>query len=145
MFMFIASTFNSKPTAVPTRHWRSVRTFWAVRLSTPWREPTTWPSRYISVLQQANGGSYTSLTFGTNILGSTSKYAVTGTYNLTIMNVDSSDDGIYQCSIGSTTREVSFQSISEYCIFLSQFGVAMVDSFFRNKKNALTFIPLLIF
>ena len=69
-----------------------------------------------SVLQkQSSGTGYDSLTFDTNILSSTAnKYAVSGTANLTIYNVASSDEGLYQCAIGSTIREISFTPVGKH-------------------------------
>nr|XP_022319613.1 peroxidasin-like [Crassostrea virginica] len=62
--------------------------------------------------KQSSGTGYDSLTFDTNILSSTAnKYAVSGTANLTIYNVASSDEGLYQCAIGSTIREISFTPV----------------------------------
>jgi hypothetical protein len=65
--------------------------------------------------KQSSGNGYDSLTFGTNIVTSTqNKYAVAGTANLTIYNVASTDEGLYQCAIGSVTREISFTPVSKY-------------------------------
>ncbi|XP_062578513.1 peroxidasin-like [Saccostrea cucullata] len=62
--------------------------------------------------KQSSGSGYDSLTFGTNIVTSIqNKYAVSGTANLTIQNVAASDEGLYQCAIGSTVREISFTPV----------------------------------
>ncbi|KAK3091019.1 hypothetical protein FSP39_016538 [Pinctada imbricata] len=60
--------------------------------------------------KQQSGGSYTSLTFDGNVASDKTKYDV-GTYNLTIINVQSSDAGIYQVAVGSTTRDIYFQPV----------------------------------
>ncbi|XP_052101487.1 contactin-1-like [Mytilus californianus] len=58
------------------------------------------------------GSSVTALTLDTTILASDkSKYAVTGTYNLTVVNVQTSDEGLYQCVIGATTNQASLQAV----------------------------------
>lgn len=75
----------------------------------------------ITFQKQSSGSGYDSLTFGTNILSSTqNKYAVSGTANLTINNVASSDEGLYQCSIGSTTREISFTPVGRHSLQISK-------------------------
>ncbi|VDI40393.1 Hypothetical predicted protein [Mytilus galloprovincialis] len=58
------------------------------------------------------GSSVTALTLDSTILASDkSKYAVSGQYNLTVMNVQTSDEGLYQCVIGATTKEASLQTV----------------------------------
>ncbi|XP_048759634.1 V-set and immunoglobulin domain-containing protein 1-like [Ostrea edulis] len=62
--------------------------------------------------KQSSGNGYDSLTFGTNIVTSIqNKYTISGTANLTISNVASTDEGLYQCAIGSVTREISFTPV----------------------------------
>ncbi|KAJ8305469.1 hypothetical protein KUTeg_016014 [Tegillarca granosa] len=61
--------------------------------------------------KKKNGNSLTSLTFNGNVLADATKYAVTGQYNLTIMNVASSDEGTYQCVVGSQTLEAYFSPV----------------------------------
>jgi hypothetical protein len=69
---------------------------------------------YILYLIQKVGNTITPLTLGTTILANDhSKYVVTGTYNLTIVNVQISDEGTYQCVIGVTTREASLQTVGK--------------------------------
>ncbi|XP_076095371.1 cell adhesion molecule 2-like [Mytilus galloprovincialis] len=40
-----------------------------------------------------------------------SKYALTGTYNLTVTNVQTSDEGIYLCCVGATRKQASLQAV----------------------------------
>jgi hypothetical protein len=69
---------------------------------------------YILYLIQKVGNTITPLTLGTTILANDhSKYVVTGTYNLTIVNVQISDEGTYQCVVGVTTREASLQTVGK--------------------------------
>ena len=69
---------------------------------------------YYLYLIQKVGNTITPLTLGTTILATDhSKYVVTGTYNLTIVNVQISDEGTYQCVVGVTTREASLQTVGK--------------------------------
>lgn len=80
------------------------------------------------------GSTITSLTLGTTILANDhSKYAVTGTYNLTIVNVQTSDEGIYQCTVGATTREASLQTVGKFFTF----NVSMIHMSYSGKTNFL--------
>ena len=53
------------------------------------------------ILQKQNGTTtYNALTFNGNVLGTATKYALVGTYNLTVIKLTASDEGTYRCIVG---------------------------------------------
>ncbi|KAK3590766.1 hypothetical protein CHS0354_017282 [Potamilus streckersoni] len=67
-------------------------------------------------VKTTGSSSFTALTFNENVLASTSKYAIKHIYNLTIINVATTDDGLYRCSVGIsdnlTNYDAYFTSVS---------------------------------
>ncbi|XP_060082489.1 junctional adhesion molecule C-like [Ylistrum balloti] len=61
--------------------------------------------------KKVSGSSTTTISLGTQILASSTKYSIVGTYNLTISNVASDDIALYQCTVGSTTQEAYLLSV----------------------------------
>ena len=63
---------------------------------------------------KVSGSTATQLTLDATILASDkTKYAVSGTYNLTVVNVQPSDEGLYQCVVGATTKQASLQTVGQ--------------------------------
>ncbi|XP_060568655.1 V-set and immunoglobulin domain-containing protein 1-like [Ruditapes philippinarum] len=51
---------------------------------------------------RANGTStFNAITFNENVLGDATKYAVVSTYNLTVINAATADEGTYRCTAGT--------------------------------------------
>ncbi|XP_069128118.1 cell adhesion molecule 2-like [Argopecten irradians] len=61
--------------------------------------------------KKVSGSTQTTISLGTQILASATKYSIVGTYNLTISNVASDDIALYQCTVGSTTNEAYLLSV----------------------------------
>ena len=61
---------------------------------------------------QVSGQIQTQLTLDSTILvQDKTKYAVSGTANLTIVNVQTTDEGLYQCTVGATTKDAYLQTV----------------------------------
>lgn len=57
---------------------------------------------------RANGSTtFNAITFNANVLGTATKYAVVSTYNLTVINAATSDEGTYRCTAGTTDYDAT--------------------------------------